>query len=162
MACNLHNRAHFCEKIETKGQQPYVLITTTHTPKYLDQLLTVLHATFIIGYVYVFPHPPTFCPCLLGVAIINTFIWWAVFTLHIWVLLFTFCNVNIYMQSFNGHKFPQEPYSTKTETETRKWTQTEIYCLRMHKKMNLTLKFRHNGVNFDVAFHDYQNSSKCS
>ena len=35
---------------EQYGQQPYVLIETIHTPKYLDQFLTALHATFTMAH----------------------------------------------------------------------------------------------------------------
>ena len=36
-----------------KGQQPYVLIDTTQSPKYLDQFLMVLHAIFTTGLIFV-------------------------------------------------------------------------------------------------------------
>ena len=36
-----------------KGQKPYVLIKTTQTSQYLDQFLTILHATFTTGLIFV-------------------------------------------------------------------------------------------------------------
>ena len=49
----VHSRACFCVMISTRGYQPYVLIETTHYPKYLDQFLTVLLATFTTGLIFV-------------------------------------------------------------------------------------------------------------
>ena len=48
-AGNLHNKACFCETIETRA---YVSTRTTHTPKYLDQFLMVLLETFTIGLIF--------------------------------------------------------------------------------------------------------------
>ena len=49
-AGNLHNKACFCETIETRGCNPMFQLDL-HTPKYLDQFLMVLLETFTIGLI---------------------------------------------------------------------------------------------------------------
>ena len=42
----------FLQDNQNKGQQPYVLIKTTHYLKYLDQFLLVLLETFTMGLIF--------------------------------------------------------------------------------------------------------------
>ena len=53
---DLHNRPCLCEMIETMGSNP----RAKHYPKYLDQFLMVLLATFMTGFIFI----PCFNPLI--------------------------------------------------------------------------------------------------